>query len=140
MARKSIKVVLSMLGIDGHDRGILLVSRALRDAGMEVVYLGSNNTVDQIVRVSMQEDADVVGVSSHCEAHRVLAPKLVQRLKEEGLGDIPVFLGGLILPEDIPGLKQAGITEVFEEGAQLDNIVKHVELEAGARSCVASAT
>ncbi len=126
MARKKIRVVLSILGIDGHDRGILVVSRALRDAGMEVIYLGTNNTVEEIVRVSIQEDADVVGVSSHCDAHLTLAPKLVQRLKEEGLGHVSVILGGLVPDEDIPVMKEAGINEIFAEGAKLDDIVKFI--------------
>ncbi len=84
MTRKKIKVLISKLGIDGHDRVILLVSQALRDAGMEVVYLGVSNTVEQIVRASIHEGVDVVGVSSHGESHHVLAPRLVKCLREEG--------------------------------------------------------
>ena len=128
-----------MLGIDGHDRGILLVSRALRDAGLEVVYLGSNNTPEEIVQVSIQEDADVVGVSSHCEAHLTLAPKLVQLMKEGSLGHVPVILGGLVLREDIPRMKEAGISEVFEESSNLDDIVKYIKEKAGGQDLVASA-
>ena len=137
MARKRIKVLVSQLGIDNHDRGILIVSRALRDAGMEVIYLGSNNTVEQIVRACLQEGVDVVGVSSHGESHLVLAPKLIQRLKEEGLGDVLVILGGLVLDEDIPIMKKAGISEVFAEGAKLDDIVKYIEEKIGGQDRVA---
>jgi len=138
MALKKIKVLLSQLGIDNHDRGILIVSRALRDAGMEVVYLGGNNTVEQIVRASIQEGVDVVGVSSHGESHLVLAPKLVQCLKEEGLGNVLVILGGLVLEDDIPVMKKAGISEVFTEGAKLDDIVKYIEEKASGKDRVAS--
>lgn len=138
MTKRQIKVIVSQLGIDAHDRGMLIVSRALRDAGMEVVYLGANNTVEQIVRVAVQEDADVVGVSSHGESHLVLAPKLVRRLKEEGLADVLVVLGGLILADDIPIMKKAGISEVFTEGAKLDDIVKYIEDNVGKRRRTAS--
>ncbi|MFC1924799.1 cobalamin B12-binding domain-containing protein, partial [Chloroflexota bacterium] len=128
MARKKIKVVMSKLGIDGHDRGMLVVSKALRDAGMEVVYLGTTGrTIEDIVRVSVQEDVDVVGVNSYGDAHLILAPKLVQRLKEQGLGHVLVILGGLVPDEDIPMMKEAGISEVFGELSKLDDIVKYIE-------------
>ena len=138
MARKKIKVIVSKLGIDGHDRGMLVVSRALRDAGMEVIYLGTNNTIEEIVRVSVQEDVDVVGVNCYGDAHLVLAPKLVQRLKEQGLGHVPVILGGLVLDEDIPMMKEAGISEVFGESSKLDDIVKYIEEKTGEQDRKAS--
>lgn len=138
MARKQIKVVVSQLGIDAHDKGMLIVSRALRDAGMEVIYLGANNTPEQIVRVAIQEGADVIGVSSHGESHLVLAPKLAKRLKEEGLEDVVFILGGLILADDIPIMKKAGVTEVFTEGAKLDAIVKFIEDKVDERRLAAS--
>lgn len=139
MARNQIKVVVSQLGIDNHDRGMLIVCKALRDAGMEVIYLGSNNTVEQIVRVALQEGVDMVGVSSHGEAHLALAPKLVRHMKEAGLDDVLVILGGLILEDDIPKMKAAGIHEVFVEGAKLKDIVKYVEEQVGERRRVAAA-
>ena len=127
MARKKIKVLISKLGIDGHDRGMLVVSRALRNAGMEVVYLGVNITVEEIVQVSTQEDVDIIGVSSHSDAHLTLAPKLVRRLKEEGMGHVPIILGGLILDDDIPLMKEAGVSKIFRELAKSNDIVKYIE-------------
>jgi len=125
--KRPIRVLMSKLGMDGHDRGLLVVTLALRDAGMEVIYLGTNRSVDEIAQVALQESVDIVGVSSLSDAHRRLAPKLVQRLKDKGMGHVPVVLGGLILDEDIPAMKEVGITEVFTEGVKLDEMVKYFE-------------
>ena len=124
--KRKLRVLLSKLGLDGHERGIIVVALALKDAGMEVIYLGKHNTVEQIVQSAIQEDVDIVGLSSLADAHRSLAPTVVKLLRERGGKDIPVVLGGFIQPEDIPKLKQAGIAEVFGIGSRLENIVKYV--------------
>jgi methylmalonyl-CoA mutase C-terminal domain/subunit len=126
MAEKKIRVLLSKLGLDGHDRGIGTVAMALRDAGMEIIYLGRHQTTEQIVRAAIEEDVDVVGLSSLADAHRILAPKVVERLRKRGATHILVILGGFIQPEDIPMLKEAGISEVFGSGTKLSNIVEFI--------------
>ena len=123
MKRK--RILLSKLGLDGHDRGITLVASALRDAGMEVIYLGLHNTVEEIVQSAIQEDVDAVGLSSLADAHLVLAPRVVESLRKAGK-DAAVILGGFIQPEDITILKQAGITEVFGTGSKLEDVVKFI--------------
>ena len=120
------RVLLSKLGLDGHDRGIMVVASALRDAGMEVIYLGLHNTVEEIVQSAIQEDVDVVGLSSLAGAHVVLAPRIVKSLREAG-NDAKVILGGFIQSEDIPSLRQTGIVEVFGTGSKLADIVSFVE-------------
>lgn len=126
MEGKRVRVLLSKLGLDGHDTGIHLVAIALRDAGVEVIYIGRHNTVDQIVQTAIQEDVDIIGISSLSDAHSVLAPRLVQRLIEAGVQEPCVILGGFIQPEDIPVLKEAGISEVFPSGTRFDDIVEFV--------------
>lgn len=128
--KRKISVLLSKLGLDGHERGVIVVLYALRDAGMEVIYLGRHQTPEQIVRAAIDEDVDIVGLSSLADAHRSLAPKVVKLLKEQGVNDIPVILGGFIQPEDIPMLKEAGIAEVFGIGSRLENIVEYVRNHA----------
>lgn len=120
---KKIRVLLSKIGLDGHDRGVVVVAMALKDAGMEVIYLGRRQHPEAIVQVAIQEDVDVVGLSSLTDAHRVLAPKVVQLLKERNAGDIMVILGGFIQQEDVAFLKEAGIAEVFASGTRLQNII-----------------
>ena len=126
-----IKVLIAKLRLDSHDRGVTVVATALRDAGMEVIYLGRHVTVDQIVHTAIQEDVDVVGLSSLSDAHSVLAPRVVERLKEAGMKETCVILGGFIQPEDTPGLKEAGIAEVFPSGTRLDDIVKFIREKKG---------
>lgn len=127
---RKFRVLLSKLGLDGHERGVIVVALALRDAGMEVIYLGKHNTVEQIAQSAIQEDVDILGLSSLADAHRTLAPRVVKLLREMGRKDIPVILGGFIQPEDIPMLKQAGIAEVFGIGSRLEDIVKCVRNNA----------
>lgn len=122
---RKIRVLLSKLGFDGHERGVVMVAMALRDAGMEVIYLGKHKTVEQIVQSAIEEDVNIIGLSSLADAHRTLAPKVTKLLREKG-SDIPVILGGFIQPEDIPLLKEAGIAEVFGIGSRLEDIVKWV--------------
>ena len=120
------KVLLAKVGLDGHDRGILMVAMALRDAGMEVIYTGLHGTPEQVAEVAMQEDVDMVGISSLADAHRTLAPKVVEELKNRGL-EIPVILGGFIQPEDIPEMKEKGIREVFGINTRLGDVVNYIQ-------------
>ena len=105
----------------------MVTARALKDAGMEVIYLGRHQTPEAIAQVAIQEDVDVVGLSSLADAHRVLAPRVVQLLKERGAGNIIVILGGFIQPEDIPFLKREGIAEVFASGTKLPDVVAFIK-------------
>ena len=116
MSEKKIRVLIAKPGLDGHDRGAKVVARALRDAGFEVIYTGLRQSPEQIVEAAIQEDVDAVGLSLLSGAHNYLFPKVVEMLKEKGAGDILVFGGGVIPEEDIPGLKAAGIAEVFTPG------------------------
>jgi len=125
MARK-IRVLVAKPGLDGHDRGAKVIARALRDAGMEVIYTGIRQTAEQIANAAIQEAVDIVGLSSLSGAHNALFPKVVQILKEKGAGDIIVFGGGIIPVDDIPVLKKAGIREIFQPGASTEDIVKYI--------------
>ena len=116
MSEKKIRVLIAKPGLDGHDRGAKVVARALRDAGFEVIYTGLRQTPEQIVAAAIDEDVDAVGLSLLSGAHNYLFPVVVNMLKEKGAGDILVFGGGVIPEEDIPGLKAAGIAEVFTPG------------------------
>ena len=119
----TIRVVIAKPGLDGHDRGAKVVARALRDAGMEVIYTGLHQTPEQIVETAIQEDADVVGLSIHSGAHMTLFPRVVELLRERGASDVVVFGGGIIPREDIPILKERGIAEIFGPGATTSEIV-----------------
>lgn len=116
MSEKKIRVLIAKPGLDGHDRGAKVVARALRDAGFEVIYTGLRQSPEQIVAAAIDEDVDAVGLSLLSGAHNYLFPKVVDLLKEKGAGDILVFGGGVIPEEDIPGLKAAGVAEVFTPG------------------------
>lgn len=120
------RILLTKIGLDGHNRGVLLVARALRDAGMEVIYLGWHRTPEEIVETAVQEDVDLVGINSMADAHRVLVPRVVRLLRERG-ADTPVVLGGFIQPEDIPELKAAGVAEVFRTGTDLETVVRWID-------------
>ena len=125
-----IRVVLAKPGLDGHDRGVKIVARALRDAGVEVIYTGLHQTPEQIAETAIQEDADAVGLSCLSGAHMTLFPKVVAFLRAKGAPEIPVFGGGIIPEEDVPLLKQAGIAEIFTPGvptrAIVDWVFEHV--------------
>jgi methylmalonyl-CoA mutase C-terminal domain/subunit len=125
MARK-IRVLVAKPGLDGHDRGAKVIARALRDAGMEVIYTGIRQTAEQIANAAIQEAVDIVGLSSLSGAHNALFPKVVQILKEKGGEDIIVFGGGIIPVDDIPVLKKAGIREIFQPGASTEDIIKYI--------------
>jgi methylmalonyl-CoA mutase, C-terminal domain len=123
VARK-IRVVIAKPGLDGHDRGAKIIARALRDAGMEVVYTGLHQTPEQIVETALQEDADAVGISILSGAHMTLVPKIVDGLREEGLDDVLVVVGGTIPRDDVVALKEGGVAEVFTPGAPMSDIVE----------------
>jgi methylmalonyl-CoA mutase C-terminal domain/subunit len=131
-ARK-IRVVVAKPGLDGHDRGAKIIARALRDAGMEVIYTGLHQTPEQIAETVIQEDADAVGLSILSGAHMTLVPKVVALLKEQGVDDVLVTVGGTIPADDIPELKELGVAEVFTPGAGTDDNVEFIQERATAR-------
>jgi methylmalonyl-CoA mutase C-terminal domain/subunit len=126
MSRK-VRVVVAKPGLDGHDRGAKIIARALRDAGMEVIYTGLHQTPEQIAATVVQEDADAVGLSILSGAHMTLVPRVVELLNEEGAGDVVVTVGGTIPADDVPELKKLGVAEVFTPGSPTDDIVKFIE-------------
>jgi len=125
MIKNGIRVVIARLGMDAHWRGSIVVARALRDAGMEVIYLG-NQMPENIVEAAIQEDADIIGLSTLSGNHMILAPEVVRILREKNMSDTIVILGGTIPPDDILKLKEEGISEVFGPGAPLKEIIKFV--------------
>lgn len=126
MTERTLRILVGKPGLDGHDRGAKIIARAFRDAGFEVVYTGLHQTPEQIVSAAIQEDVDAVGLSILSGAHNALLPRVCQLLKEKGADDIVVFGGGVIPDDDIPGLKQAGVREVFTPGTSTEAIVKWV--------------
>ena len=122
-SEKKIRVVVAKPGLDGHDRGAKIIARALRDAGMEVIYTGLHQTPEQIVETVIQEDADAVGLSILSGAHMTLVPRVLQLLKEQGADDVVVTLGGTIPSDDVKELKQLGVSEVFTPGASTQEAV-----------------
>ncbi|EZQ04694.1 MULTISPECIES: cobalamin B12-binding domain-containing protein [Acidianus] len=124
---KRIKVVVSKLGLDGHDRGAKVIARALKDAGMEVVYTGLRQTPEQIVKTAIQEDADIIGVSILSGAHLELVPPLVKLMKDKGLNDVGLIVGGVIPPQDIDKLKEMGVDDIFLPGSSLKEIVDKIK-------------
>jgi methylmalonyl-CoA mutase C-terminal domain/subunit len=131
-ARK-IRVVVAKPGLDGHDRGAKIIARALRDAGMEVIYTGLHQTPEQIAETVIQEDADAVGLSILSGAHMTLVPKVVELLSAQGVDDVLVTVGGTIPADDIPELKELGVAEVFTPGAGTDDIVGFIRERATVR-------
>jgi methylmalonyl-CoA mutase C-terminal domain/subunit len=122
VARK-IRVVIAKAGLDGHDRGAKIIARALRDAGMEVIYTGLHQTPEQVVETAIQEDADAVGISILSGAHMTLIPRILEGLKENGVEDVLVVVGGTIPKPDVEQLKAQGVAEVFTPGAPVSDIV-----------------
>lgn len=122
----AIRVVVAKPGLDGHDRGAKVVARALRDAGMEVVYTGLHQTPEQIVAAAVQEDAQAVGLSIHSGAHMTLFPRVVELLADAGADDVVVFGGGIVPKDDIAALKEQGVAEIFTPGAPISEIVEWV--------------
>jgi len=132
-----IRILLAKPGLDGHDRGVKVVARALRDAGFEVIYTGLHQTPEMIAGAAVQEDVDAIGLSILSGAHNVLLPRLMELLRQEGVADMKVFAGGIIPDEDIPGLQAAGIAAVFTPGTSLDAIVTWVREHVKARGVTA---
>src|SRR5215204_6640652 len=132
-ARK-IRVVVAKPGLDGHDRGAKIIARALRDAGMEVIYTGLHQTPEQIAETVIQEDADAVGLSILSGAHMTLVPRVIEKLHEQGVDDVVLTVGGTIPADDVDALKRAGVAEVFTPGASTDEIVEFVRSAVGERS------
>jgi methylmalonyl-CoA mutase C-terminal domain/subunit len=128
MAR-TIRVVVAKVGLDGHDRGAKIIARALRDAGMEVIYTGLHQTPEQVVETAIQEDADAIGISILSGAHMTLIPRIIDLLKENEAEDILVFCGGTIPKEDISRLKEAGVGEIFTPGTPTRKAVEYVQKE-----------
>ena len=123
---KKIRVLIAKPGLDGHDRGAKVVARALRDAGMEVIYTGLRQTPEQIAETALQEDVDVIGLSILSGAHSTLFPRIMKLVKEKGLTDVMVFAGGIIPEEDIADMKKLGIKEIFGPGTPTEALVKFV--------------
>ncbi|MFA9424485.1 MAG: cobalamin B12-binding domain-containing protein [Sedimentibacter sp.] len=122
-----IRVLIAKPGLDGHDRGAKVIARALRDAGMEVIYTGLRQTPEQIVAAAIQEDVDVIGMSLLSGAHNYLFPRVVELLREQGVDDILIIGGGVIPDEDIPALKQAGIAEIFTSGTTTTEMIDYIK-------------
>ncbi|MFH1137492.1 MAG: cobalamin B12-binding domain-containing protein [Pseudomonadota bacterium] len=124
---KKIRILAAKPGLDGHDRGIKIICQAFRDAGFEVIYTGLRQTPAQIVNAAIQEDADVIAMSVLSGAHDYLFPKVMDLLREKGVGDVLVIGGGIIPEEDVPALKEAGIAEIFGPGTYTANIIEYVK-------------
>ena len=126
MNERKIRVLVAKPGLDGHDRGAKVIARALRDAGMEVIYTGLRQTPEMIASAALQEDVDAVGISILSGAHNTLCPRIVNLLRENGMDDTLVLVGGIVPQEDIPDLKANGISEIFLPGTSTDDIVKFI--------------
>lgn len=131
MTERKIRVLIAKPGLDGHDRGAKVIARALRDAGMEVIYTGLRQTPDQIVAAAIQEDVDAIGLSILSGAHNVLFPEIMRLLKEEDASEIIVFAGGIIPEQDIPKLKAIGIREIFLPGTSTATAVQAIRQAVG---------
>ncbi len=138
MTERRLRILIAKPGLDGHDRGAKVIARALRDAGMEVIYTGLRQTPEQIVAAAVQEDVDAIGVSILSGAHMTLFPRILELMREQGIGDIPLFGGGIIPDEDIPRLKAAGVDEIFTPGATMDAIIAYIQKRVGKTSEVAA--
>jgi len=125
-SERRIRVIVAKPGLDGHDRGAKVIARALRDAGMEVIYTGLRQTPEQIANAALQEDADVIGLSILSGAHTTIVPKLMALLKEQHMEDVLVVLGGIIPDADVPQMKALGVAEVFQPGSSLESIAEFI--------------
>jgi methylmalonyl-CoA mutase, C-terminal domain len=121
-----IRVLVAKPGLDGHDRGAKVIARAFRDAGFEVIYTGLRQTPEQVVNAALQEDVDVVGLSVLSGAHMTLCPRIMELMKQQGLDDVMVLIGGIIPDQDVSALKAQGVAEVFQPGASTEDIVSFV--------------
>jgi len=133
---RKIRILTAKVGLDGHDRGIKVISRALRDAGVEVIYTGLHQTPEMVVEAAIQEDVDGIGISLLSGAHMTLFPEILRLLKERGAEDIVVFGGGIIPELDVAALEKLGVDEVFTPGTSLDDAVRYVKERFGAKAGV----
>ncbi len=131
---KNIRVLIAKPGLDGHDRGAKVVARALRDAGMEVIYTGLRQTPEMIAEAALQEDVDVIGISILSGAHMALVPRILELLKENGQDDVLLFLGGIIPDEDIAPLKAMGVNGIYGPGASTEEIVEKIRADVQKRA------
>jgi methylmalonyl-CoA mutase, C-terminal domain len=126
MAEEKIRVLLAKPGLDGHDRGVKVIARALRDAGMEVIYTGLRQTPEQIAAAAIQEDVQIVGLSILSGAHMTIFPRVLELMRDKGMDDVILFGGGIIPEDDIPKLKEHGVGEIFLPGTSTEDIVKYI--------------
>ncbi len=131
IVEKKIRVLIAKPGLDGHDRGAKVVARALRDAGMEVIYTGLRQTPSMVAETALQEDVDVVGLSILSGAHMALVPRIIDEMQQRGIADLPVFLGGIIPEDDIPALQDMGVIAVFGPGTNTQSIVAFIRKTLG---------
>src|SRR6187431_3780234 len=134
MSERKIRVLVAKPGLDGHDRGAKVIARALRDAGMEVIYTGLRQTPEMIASAALQEDADVIGLSILSGAHNHIVPRLMELLKEQGLDDVLVVIGGIIPDVDVPKLKEIGVKGIFLPGTPMQEIIDFISTNARPRS------
>lgn len=134
MAEPKVRVLLAKPGLDGHDRGVKVIARALRDAGMEVIYTGLRQTPEMIVNAAVQEDVQIVGLSILSGAHMTIFPRVAELMKQRGLDDVLLFGGGIIPDDDIPKLKEKGVTEVFLPGASTEDIIQFIRTNVQPRA------
>ena len=134
MSEEKIRVLIAKPGLDGHDRGAKVVARALRDAGMEVIYTGLRQTPEMIVEAALQEDVDVIGLSILSGAHMALVPRVFELLRAEGLDDVVVLVGGIIPDEDVPTLHEMGVSAVFGPGTNTGDTIAHIRSAVASRS------
>ena len=128
---RAYRILIAKPGLDGHDRGAKVIARALRDAGMEVIYLGLRQTPEMITEAALQEDADAIGLSILSGAHMTLLPRVIELLQQNGMEDVMVFAGGIIPDEDVPALKELGIRGIFGPGTNTDDVVTFVHEQLG---------
>jgi len=134
---RRIRVLVAKPGMDGHDRGVKVIARALRDAGMEVIYTGLRQTPEMIVNASLQEDVDVIGLSILSGAHNVIVPRVMEMLKQNEMTDVMVLVGGIIPDQDVAPLKEKGVAAVFPPGTPMEDIVRFIRENVRARGAVA---
>jgi len=134
MTEEKIRVLVAKPGLDGHDRGAKVIARALRDAGMEVIYTGLRQTPEMVAEAALQEDVDIVGLSILSGAHMALVPRILELMHSNGQADVKVFIGGIVPDEDVPKLKAAGVDGVYGPGASTEQIVDDIRASMGAIS------
>ena len=137
-ANPKIRVLVAKPGLDGHDRGAKVIARALRDAGMEVIYTGLRQTPEMIVSASLQEDVDVIGLSILSGAHNAIVPRVIDLLKQNHMDDVLLLVGGIIPDQDVEALKKAGVASVFQPGTPMDSIIEFIRSNVKPRGVIAT--